>query len=524
MAPLQVRDECVAIYLSGSKDVNGLYCFVGREYAGFKMFRKIGSNMGLLRFDDGKLYISDCGPEFQPSGPDHLDFYLSQSKWNPPSSFPDFTVGEDGTPPAPMVKFVTTESLRTLISALRAQAHRYVSGGERLKAIRNLGSVISFPQSLMTDYLTLCQLWLDEGNQEEAWSVIITLTRNKELLFNDSLARYTKEQRSEISRLLFRSCTHDHSVSSIVTILNEKSLYPFVEFIIPLCEELKQKMDLEKFNPNAFDDSAVDKLVRVAEERRMFQATGGVEIAMNLRELYRNIDSVTFDQRDTSVNRMKIFSLTDSFRQYASDGMLDIRGRDGTFKSFWEAGTRVAEQETLTEIDPREQDARIKDLDPAKESKCSVIKAINDSKESEDMSGFFTRRSELLATAPATRYTLSDIQKCDCNNSELKLISIHSIVFDVTHNLEKYAPDGEYFFFPGHDISYPLAVSSLSGDHVDELYRLERPEHLKRVYGWMEYFVNKYEIVGRLEEYKLESTWSLPPQGEEEPDMQCTVM
>ena len=248
---------------------------------------------------------------------------------------------------------------------------------------------------------------------------------------------------------------------------------------------------------------------------------GGVEVAIGLREFYRAIELFTFDARDTAVSRMKVFSFTDSFRQYASDGKLDHKGRDGTFKNFWEAGVQ---REVDPVLDPREQDSRVKDLDPAKEMKCSVIKSITDSNEGEDATSKFERKRKELLSKASREFTVSEINQHDCNNTELKLISIHGVVFDVTHNLEKYAPDGEYFFFPGHDISYPLAVSSLSGDHVDELYRLESLEHLKRVYGWMEYFENKYAVVGRMKEYENESKWDLPPQGEDEPDMQCTVM
>jgi hypothetical protein len=519
--------ECIAVYLAGSNHANGLYFPSGEEYRGFPRFRKRGSNVGIIRFDDRKLYISDCGPEFHPSGTDHLDFYVTLSEFRADITTPEFDVGEDGRLPVPKLRFVSKDSLRSLISALRAQGHKLVAQDSTHDAILHFSSLIELGAPVLNDYLTLARLQLEGENVSEAWTVMTALTRNNDLLFEQGVPRYSKSQRSEISTLLVRSCGEDRSIARMVAILAEKSLYPFLEFVISLCDDLKQKMDLEKFNPHAFDDASIKNLIRVAEERRAFQLAGGLEIAINLRELYRTIDTFTFDQRDTSVNRMKIFSLTDTFRQFGSDGKLDLRGRDGTFKNFWEAGSAQRnEEESSAPIDPRVQDSRIKDLDPSKEAKCSVIKAINDSKEPEetDISRFLNRRSELLKSAPNKIYSLEDIRKCDCNNSELKLISIHSIVFDVTHNLEKYAPDGEYYFFPGHDISYSLAVSSLSGDHVDELYLLERPEHLKRVYGWLEYFVNKYKIVGRMIEYDQESSWPPPPQGEEEPEMQCSIM
>lgn len=49
---------------------------------------------------------------------------------------------------------------------------------------------------------------------------------------------------------------------------------------------------------------------------------------------------------------MKLFSLADVFRQFASDGKLDFKGRDGTFKNLREAGKAVEEAETA--IDPKE--------------------------------------------------------------------------------------------------------------------------------------------------------------------------
>lgn len=166
----------------------------------------------------------------------------------------------------------------------------------------------------------------------------------------------------------------------------------------------------------------------------------------------------------------------------------------------------------------------MKDLNSAKEVKCKFIKSINETEETDaDLKRFSDTRARLLKGVDKT-YSIPEIQKRDCNNTEPKLISIHGVIFDVTHNLEKYAPDGEYLFFPGHDITYPLAVSSLSGDFVDNLYKLESVDHLKRVYGWMDYFEKKYKVVARMVEYNREDDFSSPPTGEEEPDMQCTIM
>ena len=68
--------ECIAVVLAGSYHVNGLYMPSEKSYAGFPMFRKPNTNIGIVLFDDKRVYISDCGPEFLPSGPDHLDYYV----------------------------------------------------------------------------------------------------------------------------------------------------------------------------------------------------------------------------------------------------------------------------------------------------------------------------------------------------------------------------------------------------------------------------------------------------------------
>jgi len=260
-----------------------------------------------------------------------------------------------------------------------------------------------------------------------------------------------------------------------------------------------------------------------------FQLAGGLELAIALRGVYRRIEQYTFGSRDAAVSRMKVFSMTDLFRRMTSDSRPDAKGRDPSFKIFWEVG--MTKNDTKGEgadqvYDPREIEARNKDNDPAKEMKCSVIKAINDSSETDaNLASFRFIRDRLYKTRTSEKiYQVSDLHNHDCNNELLKLISIHGIVFDVTENLEKYAPDGEYYFFAGHDITYPLAVSALSGDHVDKLYKLSSVDHLKRVYGWMEYFEKKYKVVGWLGEWDSEDDMPDPPQGEEEPEMQCIIM
>jgi hypothetical protein len=76
------------------------------------MYRKGSSSIGLVLFDDRKLYISDCGDDFLPSGPDHLHFYYLKGDLDTASGSSEFEVGEDGVSTAPTLKFVNKASER----------------------------------------------------------------------------------------------------------------------------------------------------------------------------------------------------------------------------------------------------------------------------------------------------------------------------------------------------------------------------------------------------------------------------
>jgi hypothetical protein len=90
------------------------------------MYRKGSSSFGLVLFDDRKLYISDCGDDFLPSGPDHLDFYYSKGDFDTALGSSEFEVGEDGVSPAPTLKFVNKASAKSLTSALRSRDSRLI--------------------------------------------------------------------------------------------------------------------------------------------------------------------------------------------------------------------------------------------------------------------------------------------------------------------------------------------------------------------------------------------------------------
>jgi hypothetical protein len=491
---------------------------------GFPMFRKIGTNIGLLRYS-GAWYISDCGNEFAATGENHLDYYNCAA---PVDGFPSqglWKVADDGVSPPPHVKICDQNGIRTLLLALRAGATTHMEKGQYEEAMVELESILSIGSVRIDDYILLAQTYMRMHKAKEAWLILTDLCENTDLV-----SKYnTMDIRTLVSdtmREVHMSMVPSPTVTDYVRILQNKNIYPFIEFTVYICEKLKGKIgDLESMGrasstdqPVNTDPAFIEALLTRASQQREFRLAGGVEVATQLRDFYRAIQNYTFSERDCAIWRMKIFSFADLFRQWSSDGRLDIKGRDAGFKIFWEVGMNPSEKPTT--CDPREVEARTKDNDPSKEIKCSVIKSINEGG-SEDFVKFTSQRSRLMAMTNR-KYTLADINMHDCNNIILKLISIHGVIFDVTENLEKYAPDGEYFFFAGHDITYPLAISALSGDYVDHMYKLTSVDHLKRVYGWMSYFEGKYKVAGTLVEWEKEYDFPDPPEGEDE--MQCTIM
>ena len=512
-------DQCIVVYCAGDSRVNG--CFIETPFIsdGRPMYRKIDSNVGIVQFG-GKWFISDCGDEFTPTGESHLDFYSSTDSDNLLPIDASWSVEEDGCSPVPRSKICDPRGVVTLGSALRVAAGRYMSSGDLDNAVTHLESTIAIGVSKLSDFVHLSEVYLNLMKPKQAWDVLVSLSTKDDLLLNENYTpKYSFDDRVKICSLLQQSFDDQFSTSASINELTKSlsdnpTILRFLEFTVYICEKLKSSIEF-------VEDAPVD--TEMSETQSQFKLAGGLELAISLRDVYRQIDLYTFGSRDTAITRMKIFSLTDLFRRFTSDCRCDAKGRDPSFKIFWEAGTTKNNSPGAV-YDPREFEARSKDNDPAKEMKCSVIKSINDSGDS-DCSQFQVIRSRLREAKISDQvYSIPDLHNHDCNNPNLKLISIHGIVFDVTENLEKYAPDGEYYFFAGHDITYPLAVSALSGDHVDKLYKMTSQDHLKRIYGWMEYFEKKYKVVGLLGEWDGEDSMEDPPAGDEEPEMQCRIM
>ena len=511
-------NECILVVGAGALQANGRYivtdCVSGSE----RMYRKEGSNIGLLRFDDGRWYISDCGAAFTPSGVDHLDFYVSAGPTSLPPTSIAWGIGEDGCMPIPSLKIANRHEMDSVVARLRESATQCASEHRLAQAVVCLGSLIGLGTPSIADFRSLALYQSELDQYDSAWGTLLDVCRSESLLFdNHGCPLYSLEDRVSISAQLLQ-CRRDHlgTVAALVSILQETTVYPFFEFLLPVCDHLERLLGVEGLDTklSTCNTATVDRLLRVREAREEFKRCGGVDIAIHLRQLYRRVDLLTFSTRDTAVVRMRIFSVTDALRQVWNDGRVDDKGRDATFTSFWDVGINA----------DIEDEARMKDMDPAKEDKCAVIKAVADSEAEADLAGFQATRERLLQVGAPRPYALAEVQLHDCRHPTLKLISIHGVVFDVTDNLDKYAPNGEYAFVPGHDITYCLAISSLGGDFVDHMYRLTEARHLKRVYGWMEYFQHKYAVVGHLKEYADENKWERPPQVSAEPDMQCSIM
>jgi hypothetical protein len=106
---------------------------------------------------------------------------------------------------------------------------------------------------------------------EDSWKTLVRLCHSRDLLFDGETRRYTKPQRAEISSLLSRSIPRFKSMTDIVSVLSDKSLYPFLEFLVPLCEDLRDRMELKNFDPRVFEDSSIEKVISVSDQRKESQ-------------------------------------------------------------------------------------------------------------------------------------------------------------------------------------------------------------------------------------------------------------
>jgi hypothetical protein len=493
-------------HVTGSSGViNGVYIATSKESCGFSIFRKSETNMGILKWTDGKWYICDCGRELTPAGVDHLDFFSAVFEQpNNAYTVKSWEKEEDaGDHPMPVVKWISEKDRRRYALDLPEDQESLID------------AVYIFPTK--SRFIKLIEI-LARSNSYDLCYKFLSLLGDHLKSAQTATEQLTQSDRQNLSRMCaMAKKPGNSSVIEMTEILANPNLHFYVEYLIVLATELKQRMNTDLINTEKyFNPKNLELLDQIVFARRQFRENDGLEAAQCLGKLYREIEFYTFDDRDCSTCRTKLFSLTDYLRVCASDGRLDSEGRDATFKTFWESGLKT-EKEVVDE-------AEVKDNDPEKEQKCPIIKDalevdIELEKETEKIHAY---RKELLSRPMSLGVVdLEFLSRHDCHNTELKLISIHAVVWDVTHNLEKYAPDGEYNFWPGKDITYPLGVSSLSDKFANQFYKLT-PLMLKKAYGWMEYFDKKYTVVGRLKEYEKEDEFPDPPK--EDPEMECSIM
>ena len=457
--------------------VNGVY-LPYTDSKEFTMFRKTGSNIGLVFWEDNRWYITDCGAEFTPTGEDHIDFYWSNVQSNTSLIEAVWDLGDDGLLPLPCVRTLAASELTSYGTSSKLAAHGLAVRGDMQEAIEALRVCVSLNPTY-EDYIKLAEWQSDFGDKQSAWNSLRELGTAKFL--EGKLPEYTKDDRL-IAVGLLEKVIPDLSGCLNVKILTDPAMKRFPEFLISKGNELLKSL-------SAGTSISVDSIL---------------EVASSLRVLYRQIDWFTCSEADCAITRTRVFSLADKYRRFISEGWPDLK--EVEFKTFWET-------ERLRDL----TSAEAKDEDGEKELKCPVIKeALQD----DVTSVYEDHRKRLLAVNDLPVIDLAYLSARSCHNAEEKLISIHGVVWDVTDNLDKYAPDGEYNFFPGNDITYPLGISSLSDEHANKFFRLT-PLMLKKVYGWMSYFEGKYAVVARLKEWDEEQSF---PQAEDIDANECVVM
>ena len=309
------------------------------------------------------------------------------------------------------------------------------------------------------------------------------------------LSQYSASHKKEISDLLGLKYGVDGlSFEDLSAVVGVEEISVFFEFYLSACTELVRRLDPRKIKN-------VTEILEISELERNFRSRG-LEIAETVRDVYRKIETLGISDRDKILGRTRLFAAADFLRSVVTGGRLDGDGRDAFFRVFW---TEAA-----------------KDEDPDKETKCPVIKEALDRQDELVISECLAKRSRLLAGTSEV-IDLNKLAIHDCHNNELRLISIHGIVWNVTDNLEKYAPEGEYHFFPGKDITFPMAVSSLSDKHANKFFALT-PEMLLRVYGWIDYFEKKYTVYAKLAEWQGEAEFPEAPKEDTEENMDCVLM
>mmetsp|Transcript_53239 Transcript_53239/g.116881 ORF Transcript_53239/g.116881 Transcript_53239/m.116881 type:complete len:537 (-) Transcript_53239:288-1898(-) len=519
--------ETYVVLGAGSREVNGVYSTVDiKDDGAGPSYRKDGTDLGLLRFRDGFWYLSDCGKEFKACGEDHVDYYVCAVDGSD-APRKGWEV-EQGVAPAPEVQAADSKSISGMAAKALKQAQAYMGQKKFALAAKEAGSAQALDPKLLEAYAVEAEAHLQLDQRDDAFDTVARLGGAVWLREGYADEHYTKLDRQRFSEILQRARPIGDNVVQLTQTLLEHRVHRFLDYILGVTKQVHLLTDNEG---EPVDDAA--ELRQQKERLKLFRQNGGLQCAEVLRSLYRSIDVFCFDSRDTALSRSRIFHVTDALRILAEGTVINDQERDPTFKSFWK-------KDQFNEENPYQSAAAaLKDNDPKKEKKCPVINSINKGEDTEenvddmDEKEYQDYMRRTLLKVPkgekiSGKYTkegnvdLDFLIKHDCN-ATYKMISVHGVVFDVSDNLEKYAPDGEYFFFAGKDISWCLSCSALNGEYANTFFKW-REEHLRKIYGWMEYYKEKYTVVGYLDKFDQEDEFADPPEEEDEPEMECSIM
>ncbi|KAF4721359.1 hypothetical protein FOZ63_026294, partial [Perkinsus olseni] len=372
------QEEAVLVTGAGTVRANGRYYKTDRaSVEGVVMYRKPGTNLGLIYWEDGKWYIADCGDEFSPAGEDHLDFY-SAVVGARKESIPDkrWEVEEDGIAPAPSINFGDDCAAKGSASMLMGKVKvdmRQNGGTFSDNLALDCRSAIALNPTF-DSYFTLATILEKLDKKDEAFEAIAELGGAEWIKYGAPENYYVMEQRKEASELLgrVRDPTKE-DIAYLCGILLDTRIHRFTDYILRVSKMLRELLDpqigqgyyMDDANDNHDDDETEARAREYAKRQREFREHDGITVAHNMRMLYRNIDRFTFDTRDIALTRTKLFSAADAFRAFATPEAqrLDNRGVDATFKKFWQ--TDVQNDENPYES----TESKVKDTDPEKEDK-----------------------------------------------------------------------------------------------------------------------------------------------------------
>lgn len=81
-------------------------------------------------------------------------------------------------------------------------------------------------------------------------------------------------------------------------------------------------------------------------------------------------------------------------------------------------------------------------------------------------------------------------------------VAVKGVIFDVSPRREMYGHGKGYAIFAGKDASRALGMSSLNPEDAVSDYSTLKPDQMKVLNDWFEYYKKRYNIVGKVVEEK----------------------